>query len=259
MVRESKKEEVKEMVEKMKTYKVVGLVDLFKTPSKQLQAIRKELRNDAEIKMIKKRLIHLAVKEASMQGLEKLLELDAKEPAIILTNHNSFKLYKLLDYNQSATFAQEGDIAKDDIIIPEGPTKLLAGPAIGELQRAKIPAMVKEGKIHVSKETFVARKDAMITADVANILKKLGIQPMKIGINLLASFEDGYVYGKDILSVSTQDYINKMIQAHIHAINLAVKIDYFTKETVKVMLQKGYLEGKALQEFVKGKSNETVK
>ncbi len=255
MVLEKKKQEVKELTEKMKKYPVIGLVDLYKMPSKQLQAIRKELRDKIEIKMVKKRLLHLAVKDAKKQGLERLLEFDPKEPTIILTNENSFKLYKLLEANQSATFAKEGDVAPQDIIIPEGSTKLPAGPAIGELQRAKIPAMVKEGKIHVSKDTIVAKKGSTITADAANILKKLDIQPMRIGVNLLATWEDSFIYGKDVLAVSTEDYINMILQAHTYAINLAVNTGFMTKESVEIMLKKGYLEGKALESFVGGKAN----
>ncbi len=256
MVQEKKKQEVRNLSEKLKEYKVIGFIDLHKTPSKHLQAIRKELRAYLEIKMVKKRLIALAAKDANRSGLEKLFGLDVKKPAVILSNENSFKLYKLLESNKSAAFAREGDIASSDIIISEGPTKLPAGPAIGELQRAKIPAMVKEGKIHVTKDTIVVKKDGIISADAANILKKLDIQPMKIGINLVATWENGDIFGKEILSVSTEEYVNSMLLAYTYAINLAVNIGFLTKESVKIMLQKGYREGKVLDELVGGKTNE---
>ncbi len=251
MVTESKKEEVKKLAEMMQKYPVIGLVDLFKMPSRQLQAIRKDLRGIAEIKMVKKRLIALAIKEAKRKGLEKLFEIDTKEPTIIFANENPFKLYKLLEMRKSATYTKEGDIAQKDIVISEGPTKLSAGPAIGELQRAKIPAMVKEGKIHVSKDTVVAKKDSVITADTANILKKLDIQPMEIGINLVAAWEDGYIYGKDVITVKTEDYINRILQAHSYALNLSVNAGYPTKESIKLMLQKAFLNAKTLGSKVK--------
>ncbi len=230
----------------MKEYPIIGLVDLYKMPSKQLQAIRKDMRNDAKIVMAKKRLIKIAMKEINRSGLEKLYEIDMKKPALIFTAINPFKLFKILESNQSPTYAKEGDITPIDIVIPEGPTKLPAGPAIGELQRAKIPAMVKEGKIHVSKETIVLKKDGKITTDVANLLKKLDIQPMKIGINLLGVWEDGFVFNKGILSVSTEEYVQKLQLAHSYALNLAVNTKYTTKESIKILLQKAYWNAKNL-------------
>lgn len=251
MVTEFKKKTVKELVGNMKTYSVIGLVDLHKTPSKQLQAIRKELRGNAEIKMAKKTLLALAVKETGKKGLEKLLELNVNKPTMIFSNINPFKLYRLLEANQSPTYAKGGDVAPKNIVIPEGPTKLPAGPAIGELQRAKIPAVVKEGKIHVSKKTVIAKRGSTITPEVANVLKKLDIQPMTVGVNLVAAWEEGFVYGKDVLSVSTEEYISNLQQAHMNAINLAVNIGFVTKGVVEIMLQRAYREAMALQEKTK--------
>lgn len=246
MVSEIKKLQVKKLAEMIEKYPVIGLIDLLKMPSRQLQAIRKDLRGEVEIKMVKKRLIGHTIKEVKKKELEKLVGIDAKEPAIIFSNENPFKLYKLLEQRKSATFAKEGDVAPRDIIIPEGPTKLAAGPAIGELQRAKIPAMVKEGKIHVSKDTTIVKKDGAITAEIADILRKLGIQPIEIGINILAVWEDGFIYEKDVLAVSTEEYIKRILQAHSYAFNLSVNTGYPTKDSIKLMLQKAFLNAKTL-------------
>ncbi len=246
MATEKKKSEIKKLVKYIQEYPVIGLVDLHKMPSKQLQAIRKELRVNAKIIQAKKRLLERAIKETNKKNLGKLYEADAKKPALVFTTFNPFKLSKVLGENQSATYAKEKDVAISDIVIPEGPTKLPAGPAIGELQRAKIPAMVKEGKIHVSKETTVLRKGGVVTADIANLLKKLGIQPMKIGVNLVEVWEDGFIFNKEILAVSAEEYIQKLMEAHLQALNLAVNTEYPTKESIKILLQKAYLNAKNL-------------
>ncbi len=243
MVSKKKEQELQELVELIKKYPVVGILDLFKLPSRQLQFIRKDLRNKVLIKMSKKRLIQRALTQTRK---EKLSELKAEEPALILTDIDPFKLHKILDKNKSPTYAKANDIAPKDIIIPEGPTKLPAGPAIGELQRVKIPAMVKEGKIHVRKDTVIVKKGEVISKEVANVLKKLDIQPMEISINLLGAWENGIVYKKDILAVSEEEYVQKIMTAYTHALNLSVNVCYPNKESIKILIQKGFHNAKNL-------------
>lgn len=236
-------EEIKQLAEK---YPVIGIVDLFKMPSKQLQAIKKELRGKAIVKMYKKRLIEKAFQNVNKKDIKKLLELNAKEPCLIFSEENPFRLYKFLEKNKSPTYAKEGDIAQHDIIIPEGPTTLMAGPAIGELQRLKIPAMVQDGKIYVRKDTVIVKKDEVINDQVANVLKKLDIQPVEIGINLLGVWEQNTIFTKDILHIDEQEFMNKLITASSSALNLSVSISYPNKDSITFLLQKAFRNAKTV-------------
>ncbi len=247
MVKQEKKDQVKELKQKVQDYSVIGLIDFFKFPSRQLQFIRKDLRGQVEILMRKKCVIKRALEGAEgKKGLEELLGKNAKKPALIFTNMNPFKLYRILDENRSPTYAKPGDMAPKDIIVPEGPTRLPAGPAIADFQRVKIPAMVKEGRIHVRKQKKAVKKGEEITPEVANILKKLDIQPMEISINLLATWEDGTIFGRDILAVDVKQYLDKLKLAYSRAINLSVNTSYPTKDSIKLLLQKGFMEAKSL-------------
>ena len=247
MVSQKKIDQTKELSESLKNYPVVGLLDLYKLPSRQLQFIRRDLRDQVEILMRKKCVVERSLKEAKdKKGLTKLLESDAKKPALILTNMNPFKLFKILDQNKSPTYAKPGDIAPMDIVVPAGATKLPAGPAIGDFQRAKVPAMVKEGKIHVRKATTVAKKGEEIKQEISDILKKVDIQPMEIGVNLVMAWEDGVVFGRDVLAIDEVEYLNKLQLAYNHAINLSVNTGYPTKESVEIMIGKAFREAKTL-------------
>jgi large subunit ribosomal protein L10 len=246
MVKEEKKAAMKEILENLKKYPVIGIVDLYKMPSKQLQSIRKELRDQVVIKMYKKKIIQKALSESNMKNILKLYDYDPKKPALVFSKTDPFKLYKLFEKSKTPTYAKEGDVAPYDIIVKEGPTKLPAGPAIGDLQRAKIPAMVKEGKIHVSKDTIVAKKGSVITAELANLLKKLEIQPMELGINLLGAWEKETVFDSVVLAVNEEEYKLKLQQAYQNALNLSVGIAYPTKENVGILLQKAFIHAKSL-------------
>ncbi|MEM5777045.1 MAG: 50S ribosomal protein L10 [Candidatus Aenigmatarchaeota archaeon] len=246
MTRKEKAAILKEIIENSKKYPVIGIVDLYKMPSRQLQAIRKDLREELVIKMYKKKLIKKAFSELNMRNLLKLYDYDPKKPALVFAKTSPFKIYKLFEKSKTPTFAKEGDIAPYDIIVKEGPTKLPAGPAIGDLQRAKIPAMVKEGKIHISKDTVVAKKGAVITAELASLFKKLEIQPMELGINLLAAWENEIIFDSSTLAINEEEYKIKLINAYQAAINLSVGIVYPTKENINMLLQKAFIYAKSL-------------
>ncbi|MDI6825896.1 MAG: 50S ribosomal protein L10 [Candidatus Aenigmarchaeota archaeon] len=247
MVSEKKKLDVIAIKQLIEKYPVVGVIDLFKMPSRQLQSIRKNLKEVALIRMCKKRMISLALKEVKgRKNIEKLGELKPKEPALIFSEMDPFKLFKTFKKNKSKGYAKPRDIAPEDITIPAGPTNLLAGPAIGELQRLKIPAMVKEGRIHVREDFLVAKKGEMISDQLANVLKKLDIQPMEIGIDILGLWEGEIVYSKDVLDVDESEYIKDIKNAYINALNLCVNTCYPNKESIKILLQKAYQNGKNL-------------
>jgi len=247
MVNQKKIDQIKDLTEQVKKYSVVGLLDLYKFPSNPLQSVRKGLRGQAEIFMRKKCVLERSIEGVKdKKDLKKLTEIGVKKPAVILTNMNPFKLFKILSQNKSPAYAKPGDIAPKDIVVSAGPTSLPAGPAIGDLQRAKIPAMVQEGKIHVRKDTVVAKQGEEITQEASDILKKLDIQPMKININLLAAWEDGIVFGKDILGIDEEEYLNNLKLAYNHAINLSVNTGYPTKQSIELMIGKAFREAKTL-------------
>lgn len=247
MVSAEKKQELQKTKELMEKYPLIGIVDLYKLPSRQLQSIRKEIANYATIKMVKKSVIIRAFEEVKDKpNLSKLAEFNAKKPTLILSSLDPFKLYKMIEKNKSPTYAKVNDISTSDIIIPEGPTKLLTGPAIGDLQRVKIPALVKEGRIHVKEDTLLVKKGQVISAAVADILKKLDIQPMEIRMNLIAVWENGNVFSKDVLAVDESIYIANIQKAYAESLNLAVYAAFPTKESIKLLIQKAYREAKNL-------------
>lgn len=247
MVSERKKKEVEEIKELIEKYPIIGLIDLFKMPSRQLQLIRKNMRANASIRMCKKSILSLALKKVTNKGgIEKLNEFGAKEPALVFSTIDAFRLFKFFKNNKSPTYAKPNDVATDDILIPAGPTNLMAGPAIGEFQRAKIPAMVKEGKIHVREDTIAVKKNGVISVQLAELLKKLGIQPIEIGINVLAVWEDNIIYGKEVLNIDQELFTQQIKVAHSHALNLSVNISYPNEESIKILIKKGYQNAKNL-------------
>ena len=130
MVSKKKMDETQKLGEVLKKYSVIGLLDLYKLPSRQLQFIRRALRGQVEVFMRKKCVIERSLENTKdKKDLKKLIELEVEEPALMLTNMNPVKVFKMLNHNKSPSGASPGYIAARDIIVPEGPTSLPAGPA----------------------------------------------------------------------------------------------------------------------------------
>jgi large subunit ribosomal protein L10 len=246
MVSKKKIETVKDVRESLKDYSVIGIIDMHNLPARQLHSIREKLRKEAKIRMVKKRLIGLIFKESGLKGIADLTGYISGEPALLLSNSDPFRLARKISESKSRAFAKAGDTAPHDIIIKAGPTPLPPGPAIGDLQRLKIPAGVEGDKIAVKHDTVVAKEGEEISAELAPLLSKLGIEPMEIGLNLIAAWEKGTIYIRDVLFIPQEKYLEELKQAHSNAFNLSFAIGYFTKENISFFLQKAHREAVAL-------------
>ncbi|MBI2173211.1 MAG: 50S ribosomal protein L10 [Candidatus Aenigmarchaeota archaeon] len=244
-----KENEVKELADIMNSHSVIGILDMHKMPARQLQMIRNKLRGKAVIRMSKKSLIRLAienVQKKDINPLQDVLDTCGFEPAILATNENPFRIYKFLKDNRSPAAAKPGDKATKDIMIQKGPTSLPPGPAISTLQKVGLKASVQGGKIAILQDKVVCKEGETINDDLAGVLSLLKIEPMEIGLRISHVYEDGTLYEKSVLDIDMDDYL-KILQNCIHeAINLSVNTGYPTKETIRIMLQKAFIESKSL-------------
>ena len=246
MVSERKKETLKSLIKEIDDYPVIGIVDMHNLPARQLHHIKEQLKGKAVISMIKKRVIKLALEQSKKSNISKLTEHIQNQPAMLFSEGNPFELAQVIAKSKSKASAKAGDIAPDRIVIPAGPTNLPPGPAIGELQRAKIQAGVEGDKIVVKKEAVVAKKGDEITAELADLLSKLNIEPMEISLNLIAVWDDGMVFGREILFVPKEHYVEQLQSGYASALNLAINIGLVTPETLPLLLTKAHREAMAL-------------
>lgn len=265
MVKEQKLKVVEELKKKLEAHNVIGVLDMHKLPSKQYQEIHKQIRDSVHVIMTKKSILMRAldgIKKPNMKEFERLVP---TQPALIFTDLPPFKFYVTATKMKSPTYAKEGDIADDEILVSAGPTGLMPGPVISEFSKVGIPAGVEDGKIAIKRDKLVAKKGDIISKDLANVLRKLKIQPVKVGLNIVAVYDNGTIYLKDVLSLAGQGYIDRALQAHRHAINLSVAIGYPTKENIRLLLAKAYRESQAISSKIKmpeaqtetGKSEQT--
>ncbi|MFZ0005708.1 MAG: 50S ribosomal protein L10 [Methanoregula sp.] len=240
-----KKDEVAEIKKHAKEYTLIGLVDMYGIPAQQVQQIRRNLRGKAVIKVTRNTLIEHALNEigGDTKGLVKFI---SGHSAVIFSNDNPFKLYKQLEKTKTKMAAKSGETAPEDIVIEKGPTSFKPGPIVGELQQAGIPAAIEGGKVKIRETKTVVKKGAVISAKLADVLVKLDIKPMDVGLALQVAFHDGSIYEPSVLAVDETKVLAQLQLAGQQAFNLSVNAAIPTKETMAPILTKAVREARAL-------------
>ena len=247
MVSAKKKELVQNLIKQIQSYPIVGLVNMENLPAQQLQNMRAMLREKGvQIVMTRKKLIQLALKDSKLEGIDNLTEKIIGMPALILSKDNPFTLYNTLQKNKSPAPAKAGQTAPNDIIVKGGPTSFAPGPIISELGAVGIKTKVDGGKLTIISDIVVAKEGDVITPALAEMLKRLDIQPMEVGLNLVAVWENGTIFAAKQLHVDEEEYMQNFIQAAQWAMNLAIETAYPTADTMGLLLQKASREAKAV-------------
>nr|MDO8080752.1 50S ribosomal protein L10 [Candidatus Freyarchaeota archaeon] len=236
-----KKEEIRSLLVK---YKVIGLTNMQGIGAKQLQGLRKKLKGTALIRIDKNTLIVRSLREMKdkKKNIDKLAEYVKGSVALILTDTDPFKLSNILAKSKTRTAAKPETISPLEIMVPAGNTGFPPGPIISELGEVGLPTRVESGTIWITKDTVVAKPGDLITKKLALVLKRIGIEPIEVGLSLYAAYEDGLILTEDVLSADTEKYVKRIQEAHIQALNLALYAGILTPETIAMLLRKAYAE-----------------
>jgi large subunit ribosomal protein L10 len=242
-----KADEVKEIVNFLSQYKVVGIASLEKVRAAQLQQLKKKLENNASFRVIKNSLIKRAVSEVKDKaGLEKLEEYLTGPNIFLFTDLNPFKLTLLLEKSRVKAKARAGDAAAFDITVSAGNTGLPPGPIISQFTAVGLRTRIEAGSVWVAKDSIVANKGDMISAQLASLLSKLGIKAVEVGLSLRVVYDDGLILTKEQLNLDLDETRRSIEEAHNYAFNLSLKAAYPLSENIVFLLRLGQQEAYGL-------------
>jgi large subunit ribosomal protein L10 len=247
-ISERKEKEVKELLKLVRENSVIGIVNMENMPASQLQKLKSLLRGKVIVRMSKKRIIKKTFEQAAKDNknineLEKYLK---GMPALLFSKENPFKLSKILAENVSHAPAKPGQLAPEDIKIEKGKTPFSPGPIISELTSVGLKTGIEDGKIAIKEEKILVKKGEKINEKVASVLAKLGITPMRIGLEMVAAYENGEIYLPATLSLTTDKVLDMLRKAYAEGFNLALSTSYITRETAEFLIAKAEAQAKSL-------------
>ena len=238
-----KQAEVDELTDLVENYESVGVVGITGIPSKQLQDMRRGLHGTAVLRVSRNTLTRRALEES---GHDDLIEHVDGQVGLIATNDNPFALYKELEASKTPAPINEGEVAPNDIVIPEGDTGIDPGPFVGELQQVGANARIDEGSIKVMEDSQVLDAGEEVSADLANVLNELGIEPKEVGLDLRAVYSEGVLFDPEDLDIDVEAYESDVATAAARARNLAVNASFPTAATMPTLIAKATGEAKSL-------------
>ncbi len=239
----AKIEEVNRIKQLAQEYEVIGIANIEKVPAKALHDLRDQLRGDVVITMSKKKLIQKAFDQIDKSNLIPFANKLHGISALLFTNMNPIKLAQFLESKAVKGPAKGGDIAPDDIMVKAGDTKLAPGPIISELnQHLRVPTMIKDGTIHIRQDKVTHQKGDLISDKQAQLLTRLGVEPITIKLDFYTAWEDGDIIPTEVLHMDIDAILDDVSYGASQALNLALGIGLITEETVEPLVSKAIRE-----------------
>lgn len=246
-----------ELVKLAKSHKIIAIATLEKLPANIVSVLRKKLNGKAELRVAKTRVVQKALAESGIDT-KKLDAIVSKSVLVIFSKINPFELFSFVKKNKGSTAAKENDIADMDILVQAGDTGLPPGPALSTLKAAGLEVKVAGATIAISRDKVVVKKGEPIKKEVAEVLGKLNIKPIKVGMKVIGVLDlnENMYYSADALDVDEEELLNKFVLAHQQALNLAVNTEIFEDEAVELIVVKAEREAKGVQKAVDASATE---
>ncbi len=218
-------------------YPVIGIAGIRDIPAKQLQGMRRDLKDVAKLIVYRNSLIWRAFDgcDGDIQSMN--LHVD-DQTALIFTDLNPFKLFSMLESSKTQAPIKAGVSAPHDIVVEGGPTSFAPGPIVGDLQNAGIPARIDKGKVVIRETNVVAHAGEPVSRALSEMLTRLEIFPMTVGLNLRAVCDNGTIMAASLLDIDEEQYVSDITSSVAQAFNLAIAIAYPTAATIHTLLAK---------------------
>jgi len=241
---------VQELANMIKKSKTVLIASTRGLPSSQFHEIKKNLRGKADIKVAKKSAVIRAIEATKNPALNDLKDQITADVALFFSNLDAFELSGLLSESQSATKARAGDIAPEDIRVEPGPTDLVPGPAISELSGVGLKVSVEGGKLAIKLPHTIVKQGEIIKENVASVMTKLGITPMKVGFEPVAAYDSNSKKIYVGIKIDKKSALEELRVSISKALGFAVNIVYPSKESLSFILAKAAREEKAIENIL---------
>jgi large subunit ribosomal protein L10 len=227
---------VEKTVDLLKRYDVIAAADLYKVQSGMLMDLRKSLRGQLEIKTVKNTLMRISMEKAEKPQTKEFIKAVEGQNMFLFTNGNPFKLAMNLEKSKVESFAKAGDKALKELTIPAGNTGISPGPMISKFGGLGIKTRIEAGNIWVVGDTVVAETGDEITADMADLLQRLGIKAAQSGLSLKAVYERGTIIPGSELVLDVPSYRKQLMDAAGGAFQVALRGEYVTAATAPTLV-----------------------
>jgi large subunit ribosomal protein LP0 len=197
--------------------------------SKQLQQIRRSLRDHATVLMGKNTMIRKAIRGhlENNPGLEKLLPHIKGNVGFVFTKHDLVEIRDKLVENRVRAPARAGALAPCPVDIEPMNTGL--GPEkTSFFQALSIPTKISKGTIEIITTVNVIKEGERVDASAATLLNMLNISPFTYGLIVQQVYDSGTVFEPKILDIKPEALRERFMEGVRNVASLSLRIGYPT-------------------------------
>jgi large subunit ribosomal protein LP0 len=229
------------LVQLLEEYSKILLVEATNVGSNQMQQIRKQLRGTSVVLMGKNTMIRKVIRShlAKNPSLEELLPHVRGNIGFIFTKGDLGDVKKKVEALKVDAPAKVGTIAPSSVTVPAGPTGL-EPTQTSFLQALNIPSKINKGQVEIINDFLLIKTGDRIGQSEAALLSKLNIRPFSYGLKAKTVFDDGNVYGAEVLSMTDQDILDKFIAGVRNVAALGLALSFPTTAALPHVLVNGY-------------------
>ncbi|KAJ3438291.1 60S ACIDIC ribosomal protein P0 [Anaeramoeba flamelloides] len=200
-----KKVYIDKVLKLLDTYQKVLIVSSNNISSKQIQIIRKALLKKAVVLMGKNSLIRRACKMYAEKNpkVNELIPLIKQNIGLVFTNEDPREIREIIVENKINAPAKAGTIAPNDVIVPKGDTGLEPTQTTF-LQALDIQTRIAKRQIEILYDVKLVSEGEKVGSSEATLLSKLGIKPFVYGMKLVRVYDNGSVYGPEVLDITDE-------------------------------------------------------
>jgi large subunit ribosomal protein LP0 len=218
------------------TYNKVFVVKVDNVGSQQLQLTRQQMRGTAEILMGKNTLMRKVFRsylEDKEDGhpLETLVPKCSGNVGFVFTNADLKKVRAFILANRVPAPARVGAFAPASVIVPAGPTGCDPGMT-SFFQVLQIPTKIVKGQIEITNQVDLIKVGDKVGAAEASLLKKLNIRPFSYGLTIDCIWDNGSVFGPEILDLDDNLLISRFANALKAVAAVSLQLAYPTQASM---------------------------
>ena len=183
-----------------------------------MQLTRQQMRGTAEILMGKNTLMRKVFRQFLADHpdhpLEILMPKAIGNVGFVFTNAELTVVRDMILANRVPAPARIGAVAPGDVFVPAGPTGCDPGQT-SFFQVLQIPTKIVKGQIEITNQVHLIKQGTKVGSSESALLKKLSIKPFSYGLVINEVYDNGSIFGVDILSIDDEVMMGRFAEAAI--------------------------------------------
>lgn len=239
----------KNLVELLKTYNKILLVNIDNVGAYSIQQIRQTLRSKATLLFGKNTLIRKTIRDyvekceeagnKDSARIEALLPFIRGNVGMVFTNDELNGIKEVVESYKQKAPAKVGQIAPEDVFVEPGPTGM-EPTQTSFLQALNIASKIVKGQVEISNRVHLVKKGDKVGPSEASLMDKLNIMPFSYRAEVKTVFDSGYVYPASLLNLGANDVLQTLSKGLQRIATISLQIGVPTLASVPHLIANAF-------------------